>query len=263
MIESFLETCSVIDVESTSPKPSECEIIELAFSLYDGEWNCISNHYKPSIPIPPASSELHFINDHMVADKPSFASVVDHGFFEATTLCSYYVAHNARFDRTAILNNLELHHLDAGDRISDEDRWICTFKLAKKLFNGDNSFEAMRLGYLWFRLGLYEKNLTRKLIPHQADSDIYMAGKLLEHLLEVMIDRGIIDPAQPLGPQVIAYQNKPTILSHFPFGKHKGVEFGLVPTSYLNWAVMNLDSLDEQGDNYDEDLGATVMHYLG
>lgn len=259
MIQSFLQSCSVVDVESTSPKPSSCEIIELAFSIYTLDWNCISQHYKPSIKIPSLSSELHFINDAMVADKPSFAHVADAGFFTVVDACDYYIAHNARFDKTAILNNLAMHNINPGNKLPDDQRWICTFKLAKKLFNGDSRFEAMRLSYLWFELGLWETN-TKVLIPHQADSDIYMAGKLFEHLLAIMIDRGIVDLSKPIGPQVIAYQNKPTLLSHFPFGKHKGVLFADVPTSYLTWAVGNLSSLDDTSDDYDEDLTASIIN---
>lgn len=258
MIESFLTSCSVVDVESTSPDPATCEVIELAFSLYNGDWNCLTNHYKPSIPIPAASSEKHFINDSMVADKPSFASVADGGFLTVADACEYFVAHNAKYDKTAILNNMRMYGIQAPAKVASEDHWICTYKLAKKLLANDPKIEAHRLGYLWFELGLW-KTCTRPIIPHQADSDIYMAGKLFEYLLDIMIQRGLVDTSYDIGKQIIAFQNEPIILKTWPFGKHKGVPVADVPSDYLQWAVLNLSSLNEEHADYDIDLAATVM----
>lgn len=258
MVLSFLQSCSAVDVESTSPYPESCEIIELAFSIYGGDWQTFTQHYKPSIPVPPLSSEKHFINDNMLADKPSFATVKDGDFPVVVNAMEYFIAHNAKYDMTAIRNNYAMHNLEVPAKIADNDRWICTLKLARKLYANDQDMEAFRLTYLWFQLGLWQ-NYDRVLIPHQADSDIYMAGNLFKFLLEEMIRRGIIDTTAPIGPQVIAFQNEPVILASWPFGKHKGKALKDVPKDYLEWAIMNLSSLNEEHPDYDIDLGTTVM----
>ncbi len=255
MLTDFINTCSVVDVESTSPDPQTCEIIELAF-CYAGIENIFTNHYKPSIPIPALSAEKHFISDHDVADCSSFAGVTEHGFFEVCDAVDYFVAHNAHYDKTAITQNCIEHELTMPHGLTED--WFCTLKLAKKIWRNDEALESYRLTFLWFHLGLNTVNQHKKLIPHQADSDIFMAGKLFEYLVLVLIDQGIVDPAQPIGPQVMKYQNAPYEITHWPFGKHAGVEMSKIPMSYFNWAVQNMDMFDEDSDQYDENLALSV-----
>ncbi len=261
-LEQFLENCCAIDVESTSPEPKTCEIIELAYgTFYTGSWNTESDLYKPSIPVPPRSAEVHFIGDSQLTDKPSFATVQSSRFPKVVDNHKYFIAHNAKFDRTVLIHNYEAHAIGIPELLAYEDRWICTLKLARKLFADDSTIEFHRLSYLWFRLGL-DANCTREIIAHKADSDIYMAGKLFELLLAIMVELNIVDVTQPIGPQVIAYQNEPVILTVWPFGKHKGVAFPNIPNGYITWAVTNLDSLDEESDNYDVDLTTTLMQEM-
>lgn len=263
-VTEFLHECGVLDVESTSPEPETCEIIELAYGfLTNGDWHTISHHYKPSIEIPPESAEKHFITDEMVANSPAYPAAYneEHGFGIFTQNVKYFVAHNAHYDRTAINEN-NLRHGITDQRIADTSNWICTLKLAQKLFNNENALPAYRLGALWFRFKLYQ-GVTRQIIPHQADSDIYMAGRLLEFLVRAMVDAGIIDGNQDVGPQVVDFLNKPTLIKLWPFGKHKGTPLPDVPADYLSWAFSNMDMLNEKNANFDYDLAWSISVAFG
>lgn len=262
-LNEFLSQCGVLDVESTSPDPKTCEIIELAFGIYDkNDWCTISNHYKPTIEIPPESAEKHFITDEMVANSPSFvASHTDHGFGVYVDAMRYFVAHNAQYDRTAILSNYDRLGVEYSDKLANKANWICTYNLAKKIFNNENALPAYRLGVLWFYFKLYQ-GVTRTIIPHQADSDIYMAGKLLAYLVGILVELGEVDDTQDIGPQVKAFMDKPTVVTHWPFGKHKGVAIKDVPQDYLNWAITNMDMFNEEHDNYDADLSFSVCNVM-
>lgn len=257
-LQEFLHQCGVVDVESTSPYPETCEIIELAYGFnVDGDWKTISNHYKPSIEIPAESAEKHFITDEMVADAPDFsASYTQHQFDVYIQQFKYFVAHNAPYDRTAIVNNLDKFNIQ-DEKIADPQNWICTLKLAKKIFSNEMALPAYRLGVLWFYFKLYQ-GVTRQIIPHQADSDIYMAGRLLECLVKFMIELGYVDDTQDIGPQVVAYLNQRQEVKNWPFGKHKGELIVDVPKSYLQWAVSNMDMFDEKSGGYDPDLAHSV-----
>jgi hypothetical protein len=48
-----------------------------------------------------------------------------------------------------------------------------------------------------------------------------------------------------------------------PFGKHKGELMIDVPRSYWRWAMANMDSLNEEADNFDPDFAASVHRALG
>lgn len=262
MIGDFLSRCSVVDVESTSPDANTCDIIELACSVYapgTQEWVVFDDWFKPTIPIPALSAEKHFIRDMDVQDKPQFSSFMSTPLATIAKGVDYFVAHNAKYDRTAIVNNMARFGLsDTETNIGEEERWFCTYRLSQKIFNNDPNIESHRLTYLWFQLGLC--NSTNKmLVPHKADSDIFMAGKLFELLVLILIDRGIVDPSKDIGSQVWEYQNSPIEITHFPFGKHKGVPMDEVPTSYLEWCVANMDTLNEESDSFDPDFTAAVV----
>ena len=263
-IEGLLAGCSVIDTESTSPDPKTCDIIELACSVYNtdtSEWAVFDQWYKPTIAIPPLSAEKHFIRDIDVANKPMFNQFqsVD-TFFQISSLVPWFVAHNSKYDRVAIASNMIRFGIEDITNIAAEERWFCTMRLAEKLFGDDPTVESMRLTYLWFRFSLC--NCTDKLIvPHKADSDIFMAGKLFEFLVQTMIDRGIVDLSSDvdLGQQIRAYQDAPRVITVWPFGKHKGVSMDLVPMDYFAWCIENMSCFNEDADDFNPDLTAAVI----
>lgn len=260
-MKEFFKSVIVIDTESTSDKPEDCEIIELAVGTYSNNtWDTVSTHFKPSIPIPAASAEKHFITDEMVKDCESFSS----SYSTFASICGsarYIVAHNTDYDRIAIQKNYERAGLDVHSVISDPSRWICTLNLARNIFSGELELPAYRLSFLWFYLKLYE-GCTREIIPHRADSDIYMAGKLLETLIAYGIELNKLDPSKDLGPQLIKLSKFSFDVNVWPIGKYKGLNLVDVPKDYLRWSLNNLDMLQEQNPKFNKEFYIAIMGVL-
>lgn len=253
-IEELLRSVCVVDVESTSDQPDTCDVIELATGTLNHvkDWETVSEHFKPPIPIPAASAEKHFITDQMVMNCREFSTSYS-SFDEIATKSKYFVAHNAQYDRTAIVNSYTRSGIVPSSSISDPARWLCTLDFAKVLFHGELELPAYRLGFLWFFLELHT-SCTRKIIPHQADSDIYMAGRLFEFLVNAAIDLGKIDANKDIGPQVRKLIDDGFVYTTWPYGKHKGTPMNQVPKDYLQWALSNMSNLDPSSGSFDKSL---------
>ncbi len=111
---------AVVDVETTGFSPVNDRIVEVACVLVDGDavvdrWSTL---VKPEIDIPARATEVHGITNEMVADAPSFESVLG----RLRDLCGsrIVVAHYARFD-LSFLSDLGANHA------------VCTLKLARAL----------------------------------------------------------------------------------------------------------------------------------
>jgi len=259
----FLLNCGVLDVESTSQDPETCEIIELAYGkLIDDDWLTVNNRYYPGIPIPAASAEKHFITNADVRGKPEFTACLEsEQFGDFITSTRYYVAHNAIYDRTSIIHNLRRRGVEVHSEFQDVSNWICTFELAKKLFCNEYTLPNYRLGFLWFFFEINE-NCSREIIPHRADSDIYMDAKLLEYLVNCAIDMELVDPEKDIGPQILNILNTDVKPTHWMYGKHKGKLISELPKDYLNWCVNNMDMLNPSNTSFDKTLFNAVNEVL-
>lgn len=80
----------------------------------------MSHLVRPDRPISPQAMAIHRITEAMVADKPWIEDVIPHYYGS-----EWYVAHNASFDR----------------RVLPEmpGEWICTMKLARRLWPGSST----------------------------------------------------------------------------------------------------------------------------
>lgn len=255
-MDKFLSEVIVLDTETSSYDINVSEIIEIAFGLHaDGDWQTIATQFKPQRPITAEAMSCSWITNEEVQDKKTFIENV-----EATepylNSGAYLVAHNATFDKEVLINNHKMYNLPVYPDMSDNSKWICTLKLARKLFRNDK-LPQFKLGFLWFHLGLHTL-ATRPIVPHRADSDIYMCGKLLEYIVQELIDLGEINASKPIADQLIAYQNAPVYLSEFPFGKHKGKNPEDIPDDYYVWLINKSDALDENSRNYDVNLAHTI-----
>jgi len=262
-LQEFLLQCGVIDVESTSQDPETCEIIELAWgNLINDDWVTTNHRYYPGIPIPAASAEKHFITNADVKDKPDFTTALyQHDFGSFINKNRYYVAHNAIYDRTAIIENFKRRDVEIHNEFQLSSNWICTYELAKKIFKNDYALPNYRLGFLWFFFELNE-DCTREIIPHRADSDIYMDAKVLEYLVSSAIEMQMIDPSEDIGPQVIKILNTTEKPTHWLYGKHKGSLIKDLPRDYLNWCISNMDMLNPTNKSYDASLHEAVKEVL-
>jgi exodeoxyribonuclease X len=252
--ENFLQSCLVVDTETTGKDYKTAEIIESGFVIReDDSWTIFQELHKPTnTPIPPVVSSICYITNKMVVDKQSFIDSKD--TFQAVIdgyAAGYLVAHNDFYDMRVLTN----HGVDTTNH-----NWICTWRMAKKLFNGMTDIEETNLPYLRFAL---ELDVPIEMYCHRAGNDSFITAKLLEVLVDLMESTGLIDKDMPYGPQIAKWAAEPIIYERMPFGKHKGELMTEVPKSYWKWAMMNMDSLNEEADNFDPDFAASVHVALG
>lgn len=250
--EEFLQSCIILDTETTGKDFHTAEIIETGFVIRENnEWVIFQELHKPSGKIPPAVEALCYITNSMVADKPMFVDAKDtfqtvvSGFTNG-----YAVGHNYFYDMKVLENH----------GVTLPTQSICTWRMAKKLFGNTPEIENMTLPYLRFAL---ELDVPIDMYCHRAGNDSYITGKLLETMVDIMEESEIIDTSKPYGPQIVEWSNSPIIYERMPFGKHKGELMTDVPHSYWKWATQNMDALNEDADNFDPDLAASIHRALG
>ena len=252
--EEFLQSCLILDTETTGKDYKTAEIIEAGFVIReDNNWTIFQELHKPiDGPIPAMVESICYITNKMVEDKSTFIdssdtfrSVID-GYSNG-----YLVAHNHFYD----MRVLERHGIN-----TENHTWLCTWRMSKKLFNGMEGIENTNLPYLRFALGL---DVPIELHCHRAGNDSFITGKLLEALIDLMESIGLLNLEEPYGPQIIKWLAEPVIYDRFPFGKHKGELLTDIPHSYWQWAMKNTDWFNEEADNFDPDLAASIHKALG
>jgi DNA polymerase III epsilon subunit-like protein len=252
--EEFLQQCLVLDTETNTDDYKIAEIVESGFVIRENnDWTIFQELHKPiDRPIPPKVESICYITNEMVDDKESF--IDNHEVFQSVVngyVDGYLVAHNHFFD----MRVLGRHGID-----TENHSWICTWRMAKKLFNSVPDVEETNLPYLRFALKL---DVPIDMYCHRAGNDSFMTGRLLEFFVDLMEAQGLLDPALPYGPQILKWAAEPIIYERMPFGKHKGELMTEVPPSYWNWAMKNTHWFDEEADNFDPDLLASIQKALG
>lgn len=247
--EDFLKSCLVLDTETNSDDYKIAEIIESGFVIReDGNWTIFQELHKPiDRPIPPKVESICYITNKMVEDKLSFIDSRD--VFQAVVdgySAGYLVAHNHFYD----MRVLERHGID-----TTKHNWICTWRMAKKLFANISEIEETNLPYLRFAL---ELDVPLEMLCHRAGNDSFITAKLLEVFVDLMESHALIDLDLPYGPQVAEFASSPIIYERMPFGKHKGELMKDIPTSYWIWGMKNTDWFNEDADNFDPDLAASI-----
>jgi len=252
--EDFLKSCLVLDTETNSDNYKIAEIVEAGFVIRENDgWTIFQELHKPiDRKIPPKVESICYITNKMVEDKLPFVdsskifqSVID-GYANG-----YLVAHNHFYDMKVLGN----HGID-----TSKHTWICTWRMVKKIFNGLPDIEETNLPYLRFAL---ELDVPIDMYCHRAGNDSFITAKLLEILVDLMETTSLLDLELPYGPQIAKWAAEPIIYDRMPFGKHKGELMVDIPKSYWRWATQNMDSLNEEADNFDPDFAASVHHALG
>jgi len=248
--ENFLSRLAMLDTETTGKDYKTCEVIEMGLAYKEnGKWVEASKLYKPDEPIKPECSAVTNITNRMVEDSPSFFEEVtawDTIVKEAVqNIPVIGVAHNSFYDQKV----LERYGFTMG-------QWLCTLKIAKKLYADDDTVTAANLPYLRY---YFDVELDEGLSNHRAGTDCVITALVLERMLDDMESKGIIDPELDYYDQIQDWLMKPTLLKKVPFGKHRGLSFEEVPMSYWSWALDNMESLNENSEQYDPDLAASVI----
>lgn len=106
-------TLAVLDTETTQDPAGGYRIVDISIVTVSeghasGRWTTLVN---PTIPIDPASTDIHNITNSAVVDAPTFAEIADTVVERLTPATSadtlIVVAHNARFDIPIIRHELE------------------------------------------------------------------------------------------------------------------------------------------------------------
>lgn len=251
--EDFYKQCMVLDTETNSDDYNIAEIIESGFVIRDeGVWSMYQDLHRPeNRPIPPKVQSICYITNSMVENSPCFSEVKD--VFQNVVdvyKTGYFVGHNSFFDQRVLENN----GIDFGDA-----QWICTWRMAKKLFADEATIEETNLPYLRFAL---ELDIPIDIYCHRAGNDSLITAKLLETFVDLLEESKIIDPTQPYGPQIYQWASEPIIYARMPFGKYKGTPMESIPVDYWQWALKNTHWFDDSADNYDPDLAASIHRVL-
>lgn len=214
----------VIDTETCGLDGGVVEVASI--DVENGQlFNPMSDLVNPDRAIGYEAMAIHHITEAMVEDKPRIAKVI--GRYHGSP---YYVAHNAAFDRRMLP---EMH-----------GEWICTIKLARKLYPGLRYANQ----YLRYALNL-EVTLPEGLYPHRALYDCYVTAALL---VKIMSDSGWT------AAQMVALSNEATLVTTLKFGKYRGQPLERVAKEdpgYLQWMLANLKDLSG-------DLRFSINHYL-
>lgn len=247
-VNNFLSKCLVLDTETTSPKEDAAEIIEFGFAIHiDKSWEYFGQLIHVDTEIDPEISSIISIVNSMLEGMPKFdeyLSVVQDLVDNYKN--GYLIAHNSDYDR----NVLQRNNVDFG-----EGKWICTYRLARRLFSSDTSIKNHKLQYLRHR---FQLPMDVAIPAHRAGNDCFITGLLLDYLVDYMINNNLVIQDDTIGDQVYNYCWKPILVERMPFGKHKGVLLDEIPMSYWQWALNNMDVLNEENAAYDADLAASV-----
>ena len=207
----------VIDIETTGQAPP-AEVIE--FGRVDVEHDAASTTirkqqsrlYKPLRGIPVETMAVHHITP---ANIPDDAPVCTPDRLRLAvwggTTPDVLVAHNADFERLFIT-----------EAASDTLPWICTYRVALRLWPQAPRHSNQVLRY-WRGL---EIDAAEAMPPHRAGPDALVTAHLvLDMLKETSVD------------QMVAWTREPKSFPSPPFGKHKGTRWPDVPADYLDWLV--------------------------
>jgi len=241
-----LKDFRVFDTETTSLDFRDAQMIQFATCDYDNKWEVSYNQlYRPPQPIPSEVSAVTYISNRMVSNKPSF----EDDFETIERLLNekpFLVAHNAFYDER-VLKEHRVNHSPI----------ICTMRMAKKLYESDPNIKAYNLSYLRYALDL---PIDDDVIAHRADQDAYVTSILFEHLVKYAIEQWHVKADENIGEQIIGWLEEPIIIHTMPFGKHKGQKMQDVPLSYWQWALENMNSLQEDLPEFDRDFSASVIY---
>lgn len=218
--------CFTLDFETTSQKPEEAKVCEVA--LVGANLEAVFNTLiDPECEIPPETSAVHHITNSDVYGKPlwpifkeSLQNFCAPGDLHdvAGTMC-ILVAHNAEYEKTVL-----------GDFVPVD--WICTYKCALRAWPDAPGFKNEVLRY-WLQLG-DNRGRNAKQNPHSAFHDCQVTHLILRELTKLYS----ID-------QLIEWSKLPAQLPTVPLGKFYGLTWDKPDLGYLQWLTKQADMRED------------------
>ena len=232
----------ILDTETTGALEKD-RICQLSFLVLNEEFEIDEIHNDLCVPPLPISFEamaIHHITPEMLEGKPSCRETKAYQrLLELNTPQNLIVIQNAAFDLSML----------AKEGFSLEMNLIDTFRILRTYHPLEGSFSLQYKRYQW---GLYkeEASLAKKLgiqiNAHDALGDVIV----LKHLFERLCEEHSL-------PQMIVLCSEPILLSHIPYGKHKGKKFVDVAKTERQELQYMLGA-----NSIDEDVRASILHSL-
>lgn len=240
----------VVDTETTGTdedkdRPVEIATVMVSRSRSGGTRWQVSDLWTTLVnpegqPISFGAMGTHHITEEMVDYAPLLDAAVPkkHPLRDAAVVRA---AHVSKFDRAHV------------ERVFPVSRWICTYKCARTLWRGLESYSNQALRYARaVRLEPYNLN---HLQAHRALYDAVTTAELLVQMLT---------EAEPA--TLIKISSEPILLEQIAFGEHAGRKWEDVPTDYLKWMIskgpQRPDPRTGRKTGFSEDVLHTAEHYL-
>lgn len=236
----------VVDTEVTGldevlDRPVEVATVSVSRHR-DGSWT-ISNLWDALVnpdgrPISFGAMGTHHITEEMVDYAPLLEAAVHKGHLLRDGRVTR-AAHVAKFDRIHI------------ERSFAKSRWICTYKCARTVWRGLDSYSNQALRYAR-GVNLEPYGLTGK--AHRALFDAVVTAELLVQLLQ-----------ERTPEELVKITCEPLLLENMRFGEHAGKKFEDIPSSYLRWIVSKgVERVGPDGKKvgFSEDVVHTCNYWL-
>lgn len=231
----------VLDTEATGTDPAKDQIIEAAYLAMRGTpadviYNDQSGNlkfrqlYKPNSPMTFGAQATHNI---LMSDLDGMPHPVTFGLPEGV---KYIIGHNIDFDMSMIGEP----PLGVGSI-----KRICTLALSRYLVPETDSHKQSAMLYLFAsqeddiagmgRCDSQRDMRERLKEAHSALADVENCTTLLQYLLLLAKDRGLLDEETCTWDDVYALSELARIPIRMGFGKHAGDLIADVPSSYVQW----------------------------
>jgi|GEM_PF-1529459 len=254
-IQKFISQILYLDTETTSLDQKTSEIIELGGyepAIDQQAWGSL---YGAVVPPTPEASSVNHISKRMIADKPLFINSLHETLIpRIQNKHHFFVAHNEKFDRAVLTRAFEQANEDISI-IGNRDNWICTWRLCQHIIP---SMTVYKLDYLRYALDLDTDNYG----AHRATADVMVTHELMLYLISQAFASGMLNDESDIGVEFVKLTQQSVLFKKWPFGKHANQPLEEIPTKYFEWAILNMDSLQEGNLNYNADLAASVVNEL-
>ncbi len=221
----------VIDLETTGSKPPAHGVCEIGWQDVtlgeDGRWHVDgsrgSSLVDPGRAIPAVTQAVHHIIDEDVVGAPRWPDIAPSVLRTHIVLAAHRASFEQRFCTPAL---------------SGGARWICTWKIALRLWPGSPSFSNQVLRY-WRKPAGLDRDLG--LPVHRALPDAYVSA---HHLRDALNEVGV--------DQLLEWSELPGLLPRVPAGPERGKA----------WSELDDIALERFATDRDEDVRYSAGHEI-
>lgn len=225
--------CETTGLNNDQTSEDVSKIVEIAAGRFKigEEFKIAQSLINPQMHIPSRSSAVHHIIDEDVEEAPTYEEYARR-LYPKIPKDAVMVAHNKDFDAGFLVP------VDGVDDIVNERRWICSYRLARILFEDLESYANQALRY---ELNI---DVPRSLESHRAAGDIEVTKGVFEKEIEKYLELGLPDDIDSF----IEYASQRYRVSKFPNGKYREQsieEVAKTDLGYLEWYAANMKTEED------------------